>query len=167
MGAEDHRKRAAKNVSCAVITVSDTRTEATDESGKLIRQMLEAHGHSVRRYAIVRDEVLTIESIMRECVDDAEIQAIVVSGGTGVSGRDCTVEAVRSFAEKELPGFGELFRMLSYQEIGSAAFLSRAFAFVTERKAVFVLPGSKAAVRLATEKLIAPELGHLLSEANR
>ncbi|MDH4122740.1 MAG: MogA/MoaB family molybdenum cofactor biosynthesis protein [Thermoplasmata archaeon] len=167
MGADEHRKTALKRVVCAVITVSDTRTEQDDASGKEIMKILEKHGHSTKLYDIVKDDIAKIKEVMRQCIEDDDVQAIIFNGGTGVTRRDNTIEALREFAEKELSGFGELFRMLSYQEIGAAAMLSRAFSFVTEKKAVFALPGSTAAVRLAMDKLIAPELGHVLSEANR
>jgi molybdenum cofactor biosynthesis protein B len=167
LGAEEHRKKALQNVRCAVITVSDSRSKETDTSGREIISILEAHGHVVKRYEIVKDDPSQISAVMRQCIESPEIQAVIFNGGTGITSRDNTIEALSSFSEKHLPGFGELFRMLSYEEIGAAAMLSRAMAFIVERKAVFCLPGSTAAVRLATEKLIAPELGHLLSEANR
>lgn len=167
MGAEEHRKKSIKSVVCAVITVSDTRTEETDESGRRIREILESKGHSVKKYALVKDDIQKIQSILRECMEDNEVSAIILNGGTGVSMRDGTIEAIESFSEKDLPGFGELFRILSYEEIGAAAMLSRAAAFVSEGKAVFAIPGSTAAVGLAVEKLIAPELGHLVSEVSK
>lgn len=167
MGAEEHRKRAMQKVRCAVITVSDTRTKETDGSGKEIISILEAHGHEIAKYELVRDEPAQIADIMRQCIEAVDIQAMIFNGGTGITARDRTIETLSEFSERDLPGFGELFRMLSYDEIGAAAMLSRAMAFIAGKKAVFCLPGSTAAVRLATEKLIAPELGHLLSEANR
>lgn len=167
MGAEEHRRHAIKSISCAVITVSDTRTKDTDSSGKEIIDILGRNGHETKRYEIVRDDIQDIQGMLRGCMEDREIAAIILNGGTGASMRDSTIEAIESFSEKALPGFGELFRILSYQEIGAAAMLSRAFAFVSEGKAIFALPGSPAAVRLAVEKLIAPELGHLISEVTR
>jgi len=167
MGVDDHRSKAPKSVSFAVITVSDTRTEATDLSGKAITQLMERAGHKPVRKAIVRDDIPEIQRALRESIEDSRIQAIIINGGTGVAKRDVTLEAVSHFEEKPLPGFGELFRTLSFQEIGSAAMMSRAAAFVSEGKIVFCLPGSEKAVRLATERLIAPELGHLVWEANR
>jgi len=167
MGAEEHRKKAVQNVRCAVITVSDTRDKETDTSGKEIITILKSHGHEVVRYDIVKDEPSQIGDVMRQCVESPDVQAVIFNGGTGVTARDNTIETLSSFSEKQLPGFGELFRMLSYEEIGAAAMLSRATAFIVEKKAVFSIPGSTGAVRLATEKLIAPELGHLLYEANR
>ena len=167
MGVDDHRSKAPKSVSFAVITVSDTRTEADDLSGKAITQLMERAGHNPVRKAIVRDDIPEIQRVLRESIEDSRIQAIIINGGTGVAKRDVTLEAVSHFEEKPLPGFGELFRTLSFQEIGSAAMMSRAAAFVSEGKIVFCLPGSEKAVRLATERLIAPELGHLVWEANR
>ena len=167
MGVDDHRRKAPKSVSFAVITVSDTRTEADDLSGKAITQLMERAGHKPVRKAIVRDDIPEIQRALRESIEDSRVQAIIINGGTGVAKRDVTLEAVSHFEEKPLPGFGELFRTLSYQEIGSAAMMSRATAFVSEGKIVFCLPGSEKAVRLATERLIAPELGHLVWEANR
>lgn len=167
MGTEEHRARAVKSVACAVITVSDTRTKDTDESGKAIIDILRAHKHEVKRYAIVKDDIQMIQGALREAMEDGAVQAIILNGGTGVTARDNTIEAVDGFIEKEMPGFGELFRSLSYQEIGAAAMLSRAIAFVSDKKVVFALPGSTAAVKLATEKLISGELGHIISEANR
>lgn len=167
MGAEEHRKRAMRNVRCAVITISDTRSKENDGSGREIISILGAYGHHVIRYEIIKDEPSQISDVMRQCIEDPQIQAVIFNGGTGITARDNTIETLSDFSEKQLPGFGELFRMLSYEEIGAAAMLSRAMAFVVEKKMVFCLPGSTAAVKLATEKLIAPELGHLLSEATR
>jgi molybdenum cofactor biosynthesis protein B len=167
MGADEHRAKAAKKVVCAVITVSDTRTKETDGSGAAITESLKSHGHDVKRYSIVKDDIPIIQKALREAMEDKSVQAVILNGGTGVTSRDSTIEAIEDFKEKELPGFGELFRSLSYQEIGAAAMLSRAVAFVSEGKIVFALPGSTAAVKLATEKLIAGELGHIISEATR
>lgn len=167
MGVDEHRDKAPKSVSVAVITVSDTRTDLDDNSGKAIGEVLTLAGHKVVKRVIVRDDVAQIQKTLRELIEDVNVQAIVIDGGTGISTRDVTLEAVQPFQEKGMPGFGELFRSLSYGEIGSAAILSRAHAFVTERKVVFCIPGSEKAVRLATERLIAPELGHAVWEAQR
>jgi len=167
MGVEDHRSRAPKTVCFAIITVSDTRTEDDDLSGKTIIQLMEHAGHMFGRKAIVKDDITEIQRVLRESIEDSRIQVVVINGGTGVARRDVTLEAVAHFEEKPLPGFGELFRALSFQEIGSAAMMSRATAFVSEGKVVFCIPGSEKAVRLATERLILPELGHLVWEANR
>ncbi len=167
MGVEDHRSKAPKSVRVAVITVSDTRTDADDSSGRAIEELLKGSGHQVVRRTIVKDDVQEIQKALRELIEDEQVQAVITNGGTGVARRDVTLEAVTTFQEKPVPGFGELFRALSYEEIGSAAFMSRAAAFVTEGKVVFCLPGSEKAVRLAVAKLIAPELGHVVWEAQR
>ena len=167
MGVEDHRSRAPKSVSFAVITVSDTRTDSDDLSGISIIELMERAGHKLIRKAIVKDEVAEIQRVLRELIEDSHIQVAIINGGTGVAKRDVTLEAIAHFEERPLPGFGEIFRALSYNEIGSAAMMSRATAFVSEGKIVFCVPGSEKAARLATEKLIVPEVGHLVWEANR
>ena len=150
-----------------MITASDTRTEATDASGRVLREALQGRGHQPVHGEIVKDDVAAIrEAIAR--AKDAGAMAVLVTGGTGISSRDCTVDAVEGLFAKSLPGFGELFRMLSFQEIGSAAILSRATAGVTaDGLLVFALPGSSGACRLAAQKLIAPELAHLVREVSR
>ena len=167
MGVEDHRSKAPRSVTFAVLTVSSTRIDADDHSGKAIIELLTSAGHRMARKVIVKDDIEEIQKALRDFIEDDGIQAVVVNGGTGVAKADVTLEAVAHFEEKLLPGFGELFRALSYQEIGSAAMMSRAFAFVSEGKPVFCIPGSERAVRLAVSKLIAPELGHLIWEAKR
>lgn len=167
MGVEDHKSKAPKSVKIAVITVSDTRSDKDDFSGNAIMDIAIQAGHEAFRKVIVKDRPEDIQKVLRDMLEDQEVQAIVMNGGTGVSTKDLTLEAVAPFEEKILPGFGELFRMLSFDEIGSAAFMSRATAFVTEGKIVFCLPGSEKAVRLAMTRLIAPELGHLVWEARR
>ncbi len=167
MGVDEHKGKAPKSVQVAVITVSDTRSEADDYSGKAIGDILTQSGHKLAKRLIVKDDVPQIQKALRDLIEDPSVQAIVIDGGTGISTRDVTLEAVSAFQEKPIPGFGELFRALSFSEIGSAAMMSRASAFVTERKVVFCVPGSEKAVRLATEKLIAPELGHAVWEARR
>jgi molybdenum cofactor biosynthesis protein B len=167
MGVDEHRSKAPKSVTVAVVTVSDTRTAADDYSGKAIAELLGAAGHKVGRRSLVKDDVQEIQRVLREAIEDPLIEAVVINGGTGIAQRDVTLEAVSGFQEKAVPGFGELFRALSYDEIGSAAMMSRAAAFVTEGKLVFCLPGSEKAVRLATSKLIVPELGHAIWEARR
>ncbi|MFT9850190.1 MogA/MoaB family molybdenum cofactor biosynthesis protein [Aneurinibacillus sp. REN35] len=165
MSVIEHKKEAPKQVGCMIITVSDTRTEETDKSGQLIRKFLEEAGHHVARYAIVKDEREAIARAIEAGAEDANVQAILLNGGTGIAKRDVTYEVVASVLTKELPGFGEIFRMLSYTEdIGSAAILSRAIAGVYKDRAVFSMPGSSGAVRLAMSKLVIPELGHVLRE---
>jgi molybdenum cofactor biosynthesis protein B len=151
----------------AVITVSDTRTDKDDTSGDAIIALASAAGHRVVRKAIVKDDVHEIQRTLRELIEDKGVQVVVMNGGTGVTKRDVTIEAVSHFEEKPIPGFGELFRALSYQEVGSAAMLSRAAAFVSGGKVVFCLPGSERAVRLGVSKLVLPELGHVVWEAGR
>ncbi|MBO8170776.1 MAG: molybdenum cofactor biosynthesis protein MoaB [Bacillaceae bacterium] len=168
MSVEEHKKYAPNRVKCMVITVSDTRDESTDKSGKLMIRLLEEHGHMVTKYDIIRDEYDVIQQKLKEVKEDPDVQAILLNGGTGITARDVTYEAVESLLDKTLPGFGEIFRMLSYTEdIGSAAILSRAIAGVYGKKAVFSTPGSSGAVKLAMNKLIIPELGHIIRELNR
>jgi molybdopterin adenylyltransferase len=159
MSVHDHEQHARANLKVGVITASDTRTPETDESGSLIRTMLQAAGHSVDYYGIVPDDS---EKISAALVSNLEnLDAIIINGGTGITARDDTAEVVKSVLDKELEGFGELFRMLSFQEIGPAAMLSRAVAGVRHGKFVAALPGSPDACRLAMEKLLIPELGHI------
>lgn len=159
MAAPAHHRHARSNLRISVITLSDTRTVETDESGRLIRELAERAGHRVVHYEIVTDTPELIERAVDQSLAIAD--ALILNGGTGIAARDSTIEAVRRIINKELEGFGELFRMLSYQEIGSAAFLSRALAGVARGKIVVSLPGSPAACRLALEKLLLPELGHM------
>jgi len=164
---ELHRRTAPTAVRCVVVTVSDTRTLETDRGGEIVVELLEKAGHQVVERAIVPDDVEQIRAKVSAVLRAGVAQVILLTGGTGLSSRDQTVEALRPLTSKEIPGFGELFRMLSFQEIGPAAMLSRAFAGVMGKVAVFALPGSPAAVQLALEKLILPELGHLLREISR
>jgi molybdenum cofactor biosynthesis protein B len=152
-------------VRCFVLTISDTRMETTDTSGDAIASALTAAGHDVVRRQIVRDDPVAVRKAIAS--RPAEAQVIVTTGGTGITARDSTFEAIDSLLQKRLVGFGELFRMLSYQEIGAAAMLSRATAGLTGRTVILALPGSEHAVRLAIEKLVLPELGHLVREARR
>jgi molybdopterin adenylyltransferase len=165
--ASAHRAYAPGSVGCAVITVSDSRALEDDASGKLVRELLEAASHRVALHAIVKDDRDEIrEAVLRGLARNA-VEAVIVTGGTGVSPRDVTPEAIEALFEKPLAGFGEIFRMLSFQEIGAAALLSRASAGTTGGKVVFVLPGSTGAVRLAVQRLIAPELGPLIGQLRR
>ena len=163
----EHRATAPKTVGCFVLTVSDTKTPETDTSGAVIRELLTAAGHRVSGSAIVRDEPAEVARIVRDACARDDVQAVVLTGGTGVTSRDSTYEAVEALLDKRLPGFGELFRMLSFQEIGAAAMLSRAQLGIHARRIVVSLPGSPNACRLALERLLIPELGHLLREATR
>ncbi len=160
-----HRAEAPAVVRCFVLTVSDTRTEETDTGGALIRDLLNNAGHNVLGHLIVRDEQREISEGVRRAMDAiGDPEAIIVTGGSGIASRDVTPEALRPLVTKEMPGFGEIFRLLSWQEVGPATMLSRAFAGVIGRTLLFVLPGSTNAIRLAMEKLILPELGHLVRE---
>jgi molybdenum cofactor biosynthesis protein B len=160
-----HRAEAAGRLRLAVLTVSDTRTLETDTSGRTIVEMLEAAGHRVLARAIVRDEPDAMRPQIEEWRDRADVDAVLVSGGTGVSPRDRTVDTVEKLLTATLPGFGELFRMLSYAEIGPACILSRAIAGLMHSTPVFVMPGSRAAVALAMERIIVPELPHIVTQA--
>jgi len=159
-----HRTAAPPGVRCFVLTVSDTRTADTDASGHAIRTLLEAAGHEVVGHALVRDEPDEVTAQVGHALADARVQAVLTTGGTGITSRDGTFEAVDALLEKRLPGFGELFRMLSFAEIGAAAMLSRATAGMARGTAVFVLPGSEHAVRLAMTRLVLPELGHVVQQ---
>lgn len=158
-----HPDPAEMTVTCAVITVSDTRLPETDRSGQLIKQLLIDAGHTVTDYTILKDEPAQIRAQL-EVLGNSSVDAVIFNGGTGIAPRDTTYDAIESLLEKTLPGFGELFRFLSYQEIGSRAIASRAIAGVYKGKLVFSLPGSTNAVRLAVQKLILPELAHLVSQ---
>lgn len=160
-----HRKSAAVCVEVVVITVSDTRTLETDTGGKLVAEMLAGSGHTVNARKIVPDDPGAIASATRDALEAAGVGAVILTGGTGVAPRDVTPESVEPLLERIIPGFGELFRQLSYADIGSAALLSRATAGLAAGRVVFVIPGSRGAVGLAMEKLILPELGHLVAEA--
>jgi molybdopterin adenylyltransferase len=149
-------------VGCAILTVSDTRTRETDVSGALVRRLLEADGHRVVAYAILPDEPQQIRRHVAGLLDDASVDAVIVNGGTGLAPRDTTFEAIVGLLEKRLEGFGELFRMLSYEQVGAAAMLSRAAAGVARSRIVVSLPGSPAAVELAMQKLLLSELGHMV-----
>lgn len=151
----------------AVITVSDTRTEETDASGKLARTLIEQAGHSVAFYRIVKDEVHQIRETVSEALHTDPVEIVFLTGGTGISPRDTTPEAVEKLLDKPLPGFGELFRSLSFAEIGTATILSRAVGGVARGKGVFAAPGSRGAVKLALEKIVLPEAGHLLNELRK
>ena len=161
MSVHEHHQHAGarRHLKAAVITTSDTRTAGDDESGRVIRAALEGAGHLIAHYEVVPDSPEQIRQLVIDHV--AHDDVVIINGGTGVAARDSTIEVVRPLLAKELEGFGELFRMLSYQEIGSAAFLSRALAGIANGKIVVALPGSPAACQLAMEKLIIPELGHM------
>jgi molybdopterin adenylyltransferase len=160
-----HRTDAPTSVRCFVLTISDTRTEANDTSGAAIVDALTAAGHVVTGRKLVRDDSATVTEAVRRATVTADV--VITTGGTGITSRDSTYEAIDHVLDKRLEGFGELFRMLSYEQIGAAAMLSRACAGTIRKTAVFSLPGSEKAVRLAMDKLILPELGHVVRELRR
>jgi len=164
---QEHRAESPQTVTCAVLTISDTRTREDDRSGQLIRQHLDWRGHTIAAYEIVKDDALAIVETLQRWIADDGIQAIITNGGTGIAGRDVTYDAITGLLEKRLDGFGELFRMLSYPEIGAAAMLSRATAGIANGTVIFATPGSSNAVKLAMEKLIGPELGHVVHEVTK
>lgn len=175
---QSHQHQAAKfahqsPVNCAVLTISDTRTPETDVGGKLIAQLLERAGHRAASTAIVRDEPSQIEYQLRAWLNDSNIQAILTTGGTGIGRRDSTIEVVRQLLTAELDGFGELFRMLSFQNVGGAAMLSRAVGGMVQHADservtfLFAMPGSPNAIEVAMNNLIAPQLAHLVWERKR
>ena len=163
---EQHRAQAPAVAACFVLTVSDTRTLQTDKGGALIEELLTQANHIVTERQVVRDETsLIVDAVNNAMNGISRPNAIIVTGGSGISNRDVSPEALKPLLTKEMPGFGEVFRMLSWEEVGPATMLSRAFAGVIGGTLLFVLPGSTNAVRLAMEKLIVPELGHLVREA--
>jgi len=167
MGVEEHREKAEKyrNLKFSVITVSDTKGPEQDESGKIIIKEMEKEGHKLAKYLICKDDVEEIRKALEEALGEADF--VILNGGTGISRRDVTVEAIKPLLEKEVPGFGELFRYLSYEEIGPDAILSRAFAGIIKRKPVFCLPGSKNAVSLAVKRIISKVISHMIYEVRR
>ena len=167
MTGHAHRHGDRPKLAVAVLTVSDTRTTENDHSGSAARQLLERAGHRVADYRIVPDEPDQVRQTVEQWLSRPDCDGVIVSGGTGISSRDRTYEALVSLLDKRLDGFGELFRMLSWQQIGSAAMLSRAVGGIASGKLLFSLPGSLAAVTLALEQLILPELGHLKSELDK
>ena len=162
-----HKALAPQFVRCFIVTVSDTRTEETDSSGRAIADLLAAAGHEVAGRAIVRDDPDLVRRTIERQLANPLVQVILTTGGTGITSRDSTYETVRALMQKRLDGFGELFRMLSYEQIGPAAMMSRACAGLVAGRIVVSLPGSEAAVRLAMERLLIPELGHLVQQATK
>jgi molybdenum cofactor biosynthesis protein B len=163
----EHKAQAPQSVRCFVITISDTRSEDTDTSGRAIVDLLAAAGHRLVGRAIVKDNPAQVRDVIERQLANPDVQIIIATGGTGISSRDGTYEVVSTLLQKRLDGFGELFRMLSYDQIGSSAMMSRACAGLAAGKIIASLPGSEAAVRLAMDKLLLPELGHLAREASR
>ena len=167
MSSTEHKAMAPTRVRVFVLTVSDTRTDATDTAGRAIIEALKTHGHVVAGKAIEKDEPAHVAELVRQQAAIGDVDAIITTGGTGLTSRDSTFEAVDALLTKRLPGFGELFRMLSYQDIGSAAMMSRACAGTIGRIVVIVLPGSEKAVHLAMDKLVLPELTHLVQQSSK
>lgn len=161
MGHREHRREGPAAVPCAVVTVSDTRDEAGDASGGFIRRALLLAGHPVVDYRILKDEPARIVAHLKALAERRHVRVVLMSGGTGITPRDTTFEALDSLIEKGLPGFGEIFRALSYRQVGPAAMLSRALAGTYRGMLVFSMPGSEKAVRLAVRRLILPELPHM------
>ena len=167
MSSQEHKAAARPHVRVFVLTVSDTRTDANDTSGAAIIELLKAEGHHVAGKAIEKDEPRRVAELVRQQAVIADVDAIITTGGTGLTSRDSTYEAIDALLTKRLPGFGELFRMLSYEDIGSAAMMSRACAGTIGKVVVISLPGSEKAVRLAMTKLVIPELTHLVQQAGK
>lgn len=167
MSVAEHKAHSPASVACFVLTVSDSRTLATETSGKAIAELLTAGGHTVVDRQLVRDEPTEVRRIVQEEIAKGRARVVITTGGTGITRRDSTYEALTALFDKRLDGFGELFRMLSFEDIGSAAMLSRATAGTAGGCALFLLPGSEAAVRLAMSRLIIPELGHIVNELTR
>ena len=167
MSVADHRAQAPAHVACFVLTMSDTRTLATETSGRAIAELLEGAGHRVTGRTLVRDDPAEVTRVIRDEIARGDARVIITTGGTGISRRDSTYEAVTALLDKRLDGFGELFRVLSFEDIGPAAMLSRATAGIAGGCAIFMLPGSEAAVVLAMERLILPELGHVARELTK
>lgn len=159
-----HPDAPKTTVSCAIVTVSDTRSWESDRNGQIIQQLLLAAGHAINQYQIIKDEPAQIQTQLQILGQTPQVQAVIFNGGTGIAPRDTTYDALEQLLEKTLPGFGELFRWLSYQEIGSRAMASRAIAGVYQSKLVFSIPGSTNAVTLAMQSLILPELVHLVNQ---
>ena len=164
MSVAEHKEKGKRSVRCFVLTVSDTRDDSTDQSGQAIKNLLNEHGHRLAGYRIVKDEPVQIEYLLNQTLANGDIEAVIVNGGTGIAPRDGTYEVIDRFLEKRLDGFGEIFRFLSYQDIGSAAIMSRAVAGSARGKVLISLPGSRGAVELAMRRLILPELGHMVSQ---
>jgi len=164
---DQHRSEAPPIVRCAVVTVSDTRTPETDTGGQTIVDLIRGAGHQIVDRHLLPDEPEPLSGLLASLADRTDVDVVLMTGGTGIGARDRTFETVTGMLDKTLPGYGELFRMLSYEEIGPAAMLSRAVGGLIGRTVLLTMPGSPAAVRLAMEKLILPELGHLVREARR
>jgi molybdenum cofactor biosynthesis protein B len=164
---QEHKQKAPQSVNCAVLTISDSRTERDDDSGRIIQQKLTENGHKIISYAVLKNEADLIKKKIYGLLEQEELQVIITSGGTGASHRDITVETISLILEKKLDGFGELFRFLTYQEIGTGSIMSRAIGGVAMGRVILCLPGSTGAANLAMDKIILPEIGHMVREATR
>lgn len=168
ISVHEHKKEAPDHVRCMVLTVSDTRTSETDKSGQTMKALLKEAGHEITSHIIAADDYTAIQGCIRKADHASNVDALLINGGTGITFRDTTYEAVTHMLDKELPGFGEIFRYLSYEkDIGSAAILSRATAGVRGSTAIFSTPGSTGAVKLAMRELIIPEIGHIVREIRK
>ena len=167
MGYHEHKHKSPVSVACAVIIISGTRTEQNDESGKLITQALENNDHKVTSFSILKNNADSILNKLDQLLKEESLQVIITSGGTGASHLDITIETITPTLDKKLDGFGELFRFLTYQEIGTGSIMSRAMAGVVGGKVILCLPGSPEAANLAMDKIILPEIGHLVMEATK
>jgi molybdopterin adenylyltransferase len=167
VSSSEHKAAAPNTVRAFVLTISDTRNEQTDTGGRAIVDLLNSGGHHVAARLIVKDEPSVVAERVRQTARSGEVDVVITTGGTGITSRDSTFEAIDGLLEKRLPGFGELFRMLSYQDIGSAAMMSRACAGTLGNVVIVALPGSESAVRLAMTRLLLPELGHLVQQARK
>lgn len=164
---QEHKHLSPKSVNCCVIIISDSRTEADDESGKIIMQSLKNNGHNLLSYCILKNNAESIRNKLNELLAEEKLQVIITSGGTGISHLDITADTISPYFDKKIDGFGELFRFLTYQEISTGSILSRAMAGVSKGKVIICLPGSVGAVSLAINKIILPEIGHLVREVTR
>ena len=167
MSSEEHKHHAPSSLNFYVITASDTRTEETDTGGGLARELLINAGHTITGHEIVREEARSLKNAIDRVLGMVDVDAIIITGGTGISGRDITPDIVMSILDRKLEGFGEIFRMLSFDEIGTSAMMSRAMAGIAAGKAIFCIPGSRGGVRLAVEDIILKEAGHIIWEAGR
>jgi len=167
MSHTEHRAASPKSTRCYVVTVSDTRTDDNDRGGAAIVELLQQQGHEITGKTIIPDDPTQIRSILLQQISSSEVDAVITTGGTGISRRDGTYEVVSMLLDKRIDGFGEFFRSLSFEEIGPSAMLSRACAGISRGKIIISVPGSEHAVRLAMTRLVLPELGHLVREARR
>ena len=163
----EHNLNLDISANFAVLTTSDRRNEEADISGNIAKELITSKGHIILEYRIVKNNSATIKTVINEILENPEIDAVITIGGTGISERDVTVQTIIKILDKKIEGFGELFRYMSYKEIGEAAMISRATAGTINGKMIFCLPGSKNAVKLALQKIILPALGHMVKEANR